>query len=427
MAGSPRNVRTKRPRPLAVRAQARAADQRYAYRWSAAGAGTPTPPPVTVSVPPPSRSEQPRDDELALAPAEPEQRSNPRLGLWILLPLLVAACVGTAIAYRSVKANAVAATRLGAAANLGAPQAQPPSLPLAASAASTSSVSSGWAIKHDGHVPLDGGVLVAPKTFSSSDGSYDLIIHFHGDVEIVRASVQRAKVNTMVAIINLGVGSEAYREQFQATGRFEALLAQIQRGVAQRGVAKPVLRRLALTAWSAGYGSIESILENRQAPHADRDPLDAILILDGLHCGFVDGDSRRLKRRSVRSFIRAARAAAEGQLMFSLTHSEIDPRRYASTKRTATLILDSVGAKVKSSPLLPMPEHIQLTSVNGIAPERNARMMPTSDTRVGLLRVQGFKGDTKAHHAGHLTQMAAIGLPDLAERWSKPPSRARAD
>ncbi len=372
---------------------------------------------------PPVRSEQSVEEPGRESPPA-KQPQNSRFGLWILLPLLVAVCVGSAIAYRSVKASGLATTSLGAPASLKSPR--PSGLEVTPAVSTAPSNPSGWAIKHDGYVPIDGGVLIAPKSFSTTDGSYDLVIHFHGDVEIVRASMEHAKVNAMLAIINLGVGSVPYREHFQAGGRFETLLAQIHRGVAQRGVRKPVLRRLALTAWSAGYGSVESVLENRQAPHADRDPLDAIVILDGIHCGFVDGNAHRLKPRSIRAFIRAARAAAEGQLMFSITHSEIDPRRYASTKRTAALIIDSVGAKVHGSPLLRMPEPVVLKTEQALSADRTARMIPTSDTHVGLLRVQGFKGRSKAHHAAHLIQMAAIGLPDLAERWSKPAQRPAA-
>ena len=56
--------------------------------------------------------------------------------------------------------------------------------------------------------------------------------------------------------------SVPYREVYQETGRFERLLAQIQAGLIQRGYRDIELRRLALSAWSGGYGAVESILEN---------------------------------------------------------------------------------------------------------------------------------------------------------------------
>jgi hypothetical protein len=67
--------------------------------------------------------------------------------------------------------------------------------------------------------------------------------------------------------------------------------------------------------------------------------------------------------------------------------------------------------------MLPLPPHLELeTSRN-----RHERMVPTADTRVGMLRIQGFQGNTKEHHAAHLIQMAAVALPDLRDRWTTAP------
>ena len=208
-----------------------------------------------------------------------------------------------------------------------------------------------------------------------------------------------------------------YSNEYAVPGVFEALLAQIDKGVRARGVKKAKLRRLALTAWSAGYGAIESILEHRRAPHAQEDPLDAIILLDGLHAGFVDHDPKRIKLRTVRNFVHAARAAADGQLMFSLTHSAIDPVDYASTTRTAAFLLEQIEATVSENPVLPLPPQLMLEAAKRAVKEHK-RMIPTADTRVGMLRIQGFKGNTQDHHSAHLTQMAAIALPDLARRWA---------
>ena len=108
--------------------------------------------------------------------------------------------------------------------------------------------------------------------------------------------------------------------------------------------------------------------------------------------------------------------------MLSLTHSAIDPGVYASTRRSQFYLLEQVGARPNDNAMLPIPPRVELDAARfAVAPEKKKAMVPTSVTRVGMLRVQGFEGITREHHAAHLTQMAVVGLADLAKRWSKPP------
>ena len=165
---------------------------------------------------------------------------------------------------------------------------------------------------------------------------------------------------------------------------------------------------------------MRSILEHRHAPHADKDPLDAVLILDGIHCGFrSDG---RLNEDGLLPMVRLARAAVEGQLMFLATHSQIETHGYASTTETAHVLLRSIARKAEKPPMLELPQRVNLRSA-AHAISRKTELVPLSDTRLGDLRIRGFKGKGKEHHAVHLTQMAPMVLTDLRGRWSKPRSR----
>lgn len=403
----PRNVRTKTPRPVSVRGP------------HVAGA-TPTPPPVVVS------SEDDLEDEGPEIVAVGRTR---RWGLWLLVGTLLTACVGTAIAWRQTMKDFVLPPALGATAAMqgAAPETAAPATPVALPVAEKKAPTTGWMVTHEGHVPIEGGVLHLPKTFEPSSGDYDLIVHFHGDVAIVKESVEHAGLNAALAIINVGIRSGPYRKAYQAAGAYESLLEQIRIGLRRKGVREPKLRRLALTSWSAGYGAIESILEHRVSPDPSEDPLDAIISLDGVHAGFEDGDAERINERSIMAYIQAAKAATEGQLMVSLTHSDIDPGAYAGTRRSQLYLLEQLGIHVTKQPMLPLPEHLDLVAARGaVASGKAQKMVPTSDTRVGLLRVQGFEGNTREHHAAHLTQMAAVALPDLAARWSKTRQQATA-
>ena len=408
MPSIPRNLRTKTPRPVRVAARP-SAPASLSDSW--ADRGTPTPAPVTVSLTPSPPASSPR----AVGPERGTTPESKRRWPLVAMTLLAMAVVATAFTVRTLKQRALtmpqaAAMQIHALTPAPAPQT---------SAASSVVDDNDWQVRHDGHVPIAGGVLVTPKTFTTKQGRYDLIIHFHGNRHIVAESVEHAGINAALAIINVGVRSGPYRDLYSSPEGFDQLLVQINRGLKRRGVHDPELGRLALISWSAGYGAIESILQYRHSPPPESDPLDAIIALDGVHASFVDGDASRLSERSMAAFLNAARGAAQGTILLSLTHSEIDPVEYASTKRTQEYILGAVGGRPNRGPMLHMPTALHLESARGAVPQgKDKRMVPLSDTRIGSLRIQGFEGITAEHHSAHLTQMAAIALPDLAKRWA---------
>jgi hypothetical protein len=424
----------------------RSTDLRHANRWGLTSSAiapatlrsarpsarssdsTPTPPPVAVTLRErAARGAKSCDDELGDAksggPACDDTSSRSRWWAWIAAPLVLLAFVGSAAAWRktqarvpSTKAPLLAQLSLATAATARANEPAPAAKTATPSSSADATPGSfAVSVSHEGHVPIDGGVLLLPRNFHPRDGGYDLVFHFHGDVQIVRESIERAGINAALAIVNWGVRSVPYRQVYQETGRFEALQAQIYAGLAQRGFRNVELRRMALMAWSGGYGAIESILENRLAPNAEADPLDAVIVLDGIHAGFVDDDPNRIAELSILPFIRAAKAAAHDRIMFTLTHSEIDPKVYGSTTRSAEVLLTAVGSKPQKS-TLPRPEHLRLRAASQSI-GRDTELEPITDTRVGMFRATGFRGITPEAHAAHLLQMAAIALPELALRW----------
>jgi hypothetical protein len=270
-------------------------------------------------------------------------------------------------------------------------------------------------VRRDGHGGLKGGVLFVPKSFSSRDGSYDLLIHFHGNTRVVLESVEHADLNALVAVVNLGVGSLPYEEAYAVRGSYEALLDQIGRVAEARGLATPRLRRVALSSWSAGYGALSSILQLRTG----RDPLDALLVLDGIHCGYRDGDPRALNALNLEPFVRAARLAADRGILFSITHAEVIPEGYAGSAETADLLLGAVGGVRQPRGAGDAPPHVDLPAARGaVSKKLEKRMEPMTEAAVGGLRVRGYRGETPEHHMAHLFQMGATVLPELAARWS---------
>lgn len=270
-------------------------------------------------------------------------------------------------------------------------------------------------MKYDGYASIEGGVLFTPRSFSSFDGSYDLLIHFHGNVNVVVESAVAAKLNAAIAVVNLGVGSAHYENYFACPGVYERFLDNIQAGMKRRGLATPRLRRVALSAWSAGYGAISTILKQRKG----LDPLDALLVMDGIHTGYEPGRPGVLESRKLAPFEDAALAAASGDLLFSITYSEIDPPGYAGSRETAQYLLQACTSRgtVEDEPL-EVPLYRKLDAMRGaIAKEDVQRLSPTTNRHVGQFHVRGYEGNTRGHHMAHLFQMGATILPELVTRW----------
>jgi hypothetical protein len=290
-------------------------------------------------------------------------------------------------------------------------------------------------VRHDGYASIRGGVLFTPSSFAPAGSAYDLLLHFHGNTQVVRESAEVAGLNAAVAVVNLGIGSGPYQDAYAAPGIYEALLEEIDRALAQRGVPSPRLRRVALSSWSAGYGAIGRILDLRRGS----DPLDAILVLDGIHTSWVGGerevdasgrinlfaDPGALNPIPLAPFARAAKLAAAGALLFSITHSEIDPIAYPGTDLTAGYLIETAaGGPVARTPERETPPHLNLRSAEGAVAKRlEKRMIPTGEARIRGLHVRGFRGNTPEHHMAHLLQMGATVLPELVARWQLDPAR----
>jgi hypothetical protein len=267
------------------------------------------------------------------------------------------------------------------------------------------------------YASIPGGVLFFPKTFSSKDGTYDLYLHFHGNTRVVEESAEHAGLNALVAVVNLGINSAPYQDGYAVPGTYEGLLGSIDRQAGVKGLKNPHVRRIALSSWSGGYGALSTILEQRKGT----DPLDSIVVLDGIHCGFLDGGPRGLNSRLLMPFEAAAKKAAKGDWFFTITHSEIDPIEYAGTELTSSYLLDVVGGK--RGPGSPAPEHVSLKAAEGaVSKKLEKHMEPTTEARVGSFHVRGYKGNTPEHHMAHLLQMASTVMPEIVERWKTVPS-----
>jgi hypothetical protein len=271
-----------------------------------------------------------------------------------------------------------------------------------------------------GRGTVRGHVLSFPNRFQTEDGAYDLVVHFHGNTDAVEESYELAGIGAALVIINLGEGADLYERAFSDPSRMRALRRRVREKIRARGVPNPKLRRLALSAWSAGYGAVMRIID--QPEH--RNALDAVLLFDGMHARYEPGTQAEpggrpdLAAGDVAPFIRLGKRAADDELLFMITHSKIQPKnaKLASVRETADAVIDEVG--VERTEVTGVVKPRMLKAVEGIYARRSMlELQATSVAIEGQLLIAEYDGRSPLHHVAHLLQMSQIGLPRLALRW----------
>lgn len=246
------------------------------------------------------------------------------------------------------------------------------------------------------------GVIFLPRGFVSHEGRFDLVVHFHGGAQVVAPEFEKAGMKSALMVINLGVGSGVYERAFEGGRPLEARIAWVEDKLIERGIVKDAsVDRVALSAWSAGYGAISKILSTKRTEAR----VESVLLSDGLHAGFARGSRTEVDPLKMAPFERFAKRAASGRGFMGISHSAIPTYKYASTTQTADYLIRSVGAA--RSP------------AEGLIAEG----LPVASTaHEGQFYVVGFgAGDTDAH-CQHLLHLGESLFPSLARHWSPAPA-----
>jgi hypothetical protein len=262
----------------------------------------------------------------------------------------------------------------------------------------------------EGRSSCGGGALVVLPDFASADGAFDLVVHFHGATDLLVQSLGAVKLNAVVVVVNLGLTSRSYEDTFGYTELFPVLLDQAKKVMAKRRLRDPSIRRLALSAFSAGFGAVKRILDRPGV----LDQVDAVLLYDGIHTSY--DEHRKLDLRPLQSLLALGRAAVQGDKLLFVTHSEIPTVDYGSTSQTTDLLLQEL--EVPRIPGGDTPAWPDLPAVRGGVSANDRRpLVPRSRAEKGSLFVRGYGGDRAPNHMSHVLQMASTALPKLAERW----------
>lgn len=266
------------------------------------------------------------------------------------------------------------------------------------------------------HIGLEKGVLYAPPEFRSADGRFDLVVHFHGNTDLVEQSIAAAKLNALVAIINVGDGSGPYSKAMQNPYVFDRMLTTIEhRAQKQLRLKNALIRRIALSAWSAGFASVGQILSSRSR----LDRVDAVLFMDTPHAKYAPGGEDAVYLPSLENYLSFARRAMAGQKLMVITHSAIPTEGYPSTTRTIDALLEqlSLEREVVTSDAVSFPP-VELSVAKRAFPdgERNWLKVVTKAEQQDF-HVYGCPGTRKGDHIAHLAQMSVTVIPPLRKRW----------
>jgi hypothetical protein len=288
--------------------------------------------------------------------------------------------------------------------------------PKAATTASASGKRSDARVRRDVHIGLEQGVLYAPPKFRSPDGQFDLVVHFHGNSRLVEQSVAATDLNALVAIINVGDGSGPYSKAMQNPYAFDRMLTTIERRAQkQLRLENALIRRIALSAWSAGFASVGQILSSRSR----LDRIDAVLLMDAPHAKYAPGPEKAVYIPSIDHYVAFAERAVAGQKLMVITHSAIPTEGYPSTTFTTDALLGELDLRretVTSDTASPPPVELSVAKRAFPDKERNWLQVVSRAERRHF-HLYGCTGTQKGDHIAHLAQMSVTMLPPLIERW----------
>lgn len=257
----------------------------------------------------------------------------------------------------------------------------------------------GWGIyDHWSRAPSMGQMIMPQKGGVTGSGAFDVVFHFHGH-EPVRKEWVRVMDGAVLVGIDLGIGSGPYASAFGSPEAFKKLVESVEKAVAQKtGKKNAHVRKIGLSAWSAGYGAVGEILGQDYA----KKNVDVVILLDGLHSGY-SGNS--LNEAQLKPFVEFAREAAQKHRFMFVSHSSIIPPGYASTTETANFLIQKVGGK-------PSKRSARNSDPMGLA--MNSRYSK------GNFHVRGYDGNDKMDHCAHIGLLKDVLKVHLKPRWNSP-------
>ena len=223
---------------------------------------------------------------------------------------------------------------------------------------------------------LDVGTLFLPDGLRPARRP-PILFFFHGGSWL--PEVAAARNHVAVVSVQAGAGSATYAQLFGDPQRFPILLREAESKAGTR------FGRVMLGGWSAGCGAIREILKTPESYRR----VDAVLLIDGMHTGYVDGKPGPLESKidtaNLQIWLQLGRDAMARRKRVIVTHSEIFPGTFASTTETADYVVAQLGlerrAVLKWGPM---------------------GLQQLSEARAGRFLLIGFAGNSAPDHVDQL-------------------------
>lgn len=256
----------------------------------------------------------------------------------------------------------------------------------------------GWGTyTHWDRAPSIGQLILPERGGVTRGGGFDVMIHFHGH-EPVRKEWVKVMSGTVLVGIDLGIGSGPYESTFRSPAAFKALLDSIEEAVKKHtGKKKVYIRKLGLSAWSAGYGAVESIL--RIPEYAKM--VDSVVLLDGLHSATTEP----MKSKQLEPFVDFAKQASRRRKFMFVSHSSIIPPGYASTTETVHYLINELRGK-------PRKARARKSDPMGL------ELIDRYDR--GFFHARGYSGNDKMDHCAHIGLYKDVLKVHIRRRWNSP-------
>jgi hypothetical protein len=233
------------------------------------------------------------------------------------------------------------------------------------------------------------GRFSAPRAGAlDASGGFDLVMHFHGD-ELARRELIESGEKFVLYSLTLGP-EEDYAPLFAGSKLYFHLVRGIEQAVGQAHGVTAHARRVALTAWSAGFMAVLSTLAQPEAKD-----VDAVVLIDGLH------GPRGALGRPFGTLVDYARRAADGQRFLLVTHSSIDPPNFSSTTESSHYLISALGGR---------PQPVRRADRLGLE-------LVEYFTR-GDFHVRGYAGNDKADHCAQVA-LLRDAFSALGKRWKR--------
>lgn len=267
-----------------------------------------------------------------------------------------------------------------------------PSLPAEMSDAASCHFSDRGFGDYERFRPLPLGRVLIPRGHGiDDDGSFDLLIHFHGS-DPLRKMLAPEPLDLVIAGIDAGVGSSRYAKAFADPQSFSRLLDSIEKEVAAAaGVPIAKARHIALSSWSAGYGATGQILMHESASDQSS-RISALILLDSLYASYAPAENR-IVGAALTPFVQKAERALRGEFLFFLSYTEIPTYGYASTSEVAAYLVKQLG--------------LDQNAVDIDEKSENALVLRYVAEQ-GRLHVQGYAGMRKEDHCTQLRLLPRI-------------------